>query len=618
MDIITPIIGDIMLIDRRTLLAGTAAAGLVAALPARAATPADAAAMRQLDGVAEVLLDDYPESAAYLGIDKGARADLKSKLTDRSAAADHRRATEAATRLAKLRAIDRAALTPPVALHVDVATEAHRIAVDGWRRMPVGDMAFLSNNNYRSTPYVVSQGNGAFVDTPDLLENKHDVATRADAEAYLARIEAYAAALDAETARLNADAATGVLLPGFLNDITVRQLTAGADQPVGEWSLISSFGDKTRKAGLQPDWQVRAATLCTERVAPALHRQAAAFTALRSKASDTPGMWGMPDAADRYAWLVEAATTTKNTPEDIHQSGLDQCRALAAEVDPLLRKQGLTQGTAGMRMAALGKRPDLLFANTDAGRAALLSYLNRIVANLRPRLKNGFGKLVPGNLVIRRVPPAIQDGAPNGYAGPGSIDGKTPGIYFINLKDTGIWPKFALPTLTFHEGIPGHIWQGEYTFNLPLIRTLLGFNAYSEGWGLYAEQLGDELGYYDQDPLGRIGYLQSMTFRAARLVVDTGLHHKRWTMPQAKAFFMETTGFTDSQATSELNRYCTWPGQALGYKTGHNEINRLRDVAKAKMGARYDFKGYNDLVVQTGGVPLGVLAQVVERWAASA
>ena len=178
------------------------------------------------------------------------------------------------------------------------------------------------------------------------------------------------------------------------------------------------------------------------------------------------------------------------------------------------------------------------------------------------------------------MPPAIQDGAPNGYAGPGSLDGKTPGYYYINLKDTGIWPRYALPTLTFHEGIPGHIWQGEYTFDLPLIRTLLSFNAYTEGWGLYAEQIGDELGFYEGDPLGRIGYLQSMNFRAARLVVDTGLHHKRWTMAQAKQFFRAATGYTESQATSELNRYCIWPGQALGYKTGHNEINRLRAAAQ--------------------------------------
>ena len=605
-------------IDRRTMIAGSAALGTLAAFPAHAAASADARAISLLDAHAEELLSTYPESAAYLGIDTGQRAALKSKLTDRGTAAESARQADAARRLAALRALDPTALSPAVATHVDTAQAAHEIALDGWRRMPVGDMALLSSNGYRSTPYIVSQANGAFVDVPDLLENKHGIATRADADAYLSRLDAYAGQLAAETERLNADAAKGVYLPGFLNDITVRQLRGGAAQPAVEQGIVRTLAEKLAAARLTGDWIARATAIIDRRITPALVAQADALAALRPKASETPGMWRMPDAADRYAWLAEAGTTTERTPEDIHASGLEQCKALAAQLDPLLRAQGLSQGSAGERLAELGKRPDLLFANTDTGRGELLTYLNTVVAKLRPRLRGAFGKLVPGNLVIRRVPPAIQDGAPNGYAGPGSLDGKTPGIYYINLKDTGIWPRFALPTLTFHEGIPGHIWQGEYTFDLPLIRTLLSFNAYSEGWGLYAEQIGDELGYYDGDPLGRIGYLQSMNFRAARLVADTGLHHKRWTMEQATRWFMGATGFTASQTGSELRRYCTWPGQALGYKAGHNEINRLRDAAKARLGARFDVRGFNDAVVQAGGMPLGVLAMVVERWSSAA
>ncbi|KQT33805.1 twin-arginine translocation pathway signal [Sphingomonas sp. Leaf412] len=600
-----------MQIDRRRLLAGTAALSATAALPVRAETAADRVAMTSLDRQAEALMAAYPEYATQLGIDKGARAALKARLTDRSAAAEARRRDDAVARLAAVRALPRDGLSPTVATHVATVEAAHALAIDGWRRMPVGDMALLSNNNFRSTPYVVSQGNGALVDTPDLLETKHTIATKADAEAYLARLDGYARQLTDETARLRADAATGVYLPAFLNAIAERQLRAAAAAPP---TLATGLGDKTGAAGIAGDWTARATAIIDRSVRPALAAQADAFATLRPKASDVPGMWKTPDAADRYAWLAEAATTTRSTPDEIHTIGLEQCRAYAAELDPLLRAQGLTQGTAGERLIALGKRPDLLFADTDAGRAELLAYLNTIVAKLRPRLRRAFGKLVRGNLVIRRVPPAIQDGAPNGYAGPGSMDGKVPGAYYINLRDTGIWPRFALPTLTFHEAIPGHIWQGEYTFDLPLIRTLLGFNAYSEGWGLYAEQIAGEIGYYDDDPLGRIGYLQSMNFRAARLVADTGLHHKRWTMDQAKRFFRGATGFTDSQATSELNRYCTWPGQALGYKTGHNEINRLRDAAKARMGARFDVRGFNDTVVQAGGMPLDVLAAVVERW----
>lgn len=603
-----------MQVDRRGFVVGAAALGVTTALPARAAASGDAAAMAVLDRQAEALLATYPENAAFLGIDTGKRAALKSMLSDHSAAAEAKRRIDATRRLSELKAIDRSSLSPTVTTHVETVTVAHEIALDGWRRMPVGDMAFLSANGYRSTPYIVSQGNGAFVDVPDLLENKHQISDTADADAYLARMRAYAQEVRDETERLKADAAKGVYLPRFLNDITARQLRNGAADPAN-WAIVTGLGAKAHAAKLAGDWTARAAAIAEQEIAPALAAQSEAFVALRPRAPDVAGMWRVPDADNIYGWLVEAGTTTKRTPEEIHAAGLEQCKALAAQMDPLLRAQGLTQGTAGERLAQLGKRPDLLFANTDAGRAELLAYLNSVVAKIRPLMPKAFGKLVRGNLNIKRVPPAIQDGAPNGYAGPGSIDGKIPGTYYINLRDTGIWPRYSLPTLTFHEGIPGHIWQGEYTFDLPLIRTLLSFNAYSEGWGLYAEQIADEVGFYADDPLGRIGYLQSMNFRAARLVADTGLHHKRWTMEQAMAWFMAATGFTASQARSELNRYCTWPGQALGYKTGHNEINRLRDAARAKMGARFDVRGFNDTVVQTGGVPLGVLAKVVDRWA---
>lgn len=606
-----------MSLVRRDFLLGTAAFAATAALPVRAATPADAQALAVLQKNAEALLGDYPESAAYLGLDTGNRAALKARLTDRSAAAEAARRTGAISRLAELKRINRAALSPAVALHVETVAAAHEIGIDGWSRMPVGDMAFLSGNNYRSTPYVVTQGNGAFVDTPDMLESKHQIANTADAEAYISRLESYATQLKNETDRIMADAAKNVLLPAPFNDITTAQLRAGANAPAASQGMIRTFAEKTRKAGLAGDWEARAVRIVERRIAPALSAQADAIAALRPRAPEQGGMWSMPDAEARYAWLAEAATTTKRTPEEIHQSGLEQCEAYSAELDPLLRAQGLRDGTAGERLAALGKRSDLLFANTDAGRAELLAYLETVIAGVRPRLSQAFGKMARGNLIIRRVPPAIENGAPNGYAGPGALDGSTPGIYYINLRDTANWPRFELATLSFHEGIPGHIWQGEYTFDLPLIRTLLGFNAYTEGWGLYAEQIGDEIGYYDDDPLGRIGYLQSMNFRAARLVVDTGLHHKRWTVDQAVRWLMAATGYTESRARSEINRYCIWPGQALGYKTGHNEINRLRDDAKAKLGGRFDVRRFNDAVIQAGGMPLGVLAKVVDRWVAT-
>ena len=195
----------------------------------------------------------------------------------------------------------------------------------------------------------------------------------------------------------------------------------------------------------------------------------------------------------------------------------------------------------------------------------------------------------------------------------GSIDGSVPGMYYINLRDTGIWPKWSLPTLTYHEGIPGHVWQGEYTYKLPLIRSLLAFNAYSEGWALYAEQLGSELGVYEGDPLGQLGFLQSISFRACRLVVDSGIHAKRWTREQAIQWFVENNGTNPEAARGEVDRYCAWPGQACGYKVGHSEINRLRDKAKAALGSRFDLAAYDDAVVLSGNVPLTLLETVIDR-----
>ena len=605
---------------RRELLAGAGAMGGLALLPGAAhAAPAAEAAQTLLAGIAEEILTDFPETALYLGIDKGARAALRGRFADRSHDADRDRATRATKRLAQLRAIDRHALPADVALDVDTTEAGYALAVEGWKAMPVGDVAILNtNNSFRNTPYTVSQLAGAYSDLPDLLENKHDVADAADADSYLARIESYAAAVDGETGRTIADGAKGAILPDFLIDITAGQLKDMAAQPIADWSIVASFAAKCTAAGLPPHHAEQAATLSCEKVLPALQRQIAAFETLRPKATATPGVWARPGGEEYYRWLVKAGTTTNQSPDALHQLGLAQNRAINAEIDTLLKAQGLTQGSVGERLTALSKRPDLLFADTDAGRAELLDYLNGRIADIRTRLPCAFGTLVKGNLIIKRVPPAIQNGAPNGYAGPGSMDGSQPGIYYINLKSTKTWPRYSLPTLCYHEGIPGHVWQGEYSYRLPLIRSLLAFNAYSEGWALYAEQLGDELGAYDGDPLGRIGYLQSMNFRACRLVVDTGLHAKRWTFAQALAWFQEATGMPAGQLTSELQRYCAMPGQACGYKMGHNEINRLRVKAKAALGGRFDLKAYDDVIVKTGNVPLTLLERVVDRYVAGA
>jgi len=608
-----------MLTTRRELLAGAGALGVAAAMPALAnPAPGDRQATLLLDTLASELLNEFPETAAGLGIDKGPRAALRSRFGDRSHEADMKRAANCAARLADLRKFDRSGLSPAIALDLDICQSAYELADAGWKTMPVGDNAiFNTNSSYRSTPYVVAQNTGAYVELPDTLENHHDVATAEDADAYLSRIEGYALALNGETGRLIADQGKGVILPGFLIDIATKQLAGMRGQPVRQWGIVESFAAKCAKAGLPASWAAKAEKACQGLVVPALSRQIDAFGLSRPKASDVPGVWARPDGEAYYGWLIKAGTTTNITPDALHKLGIAQNAALNAEIDTLLKKQGITKGSVGERLTALSKRPDLLFSNDDAGRAKLLAYLNGRIADIRTRVPRAFATLVKGNLVIKRVPPAIQDGMPDGYAGPGSIDGSTPGAYFINLKDTSNWPRYSLPTLCYHEGIPGHVWQGEYSYKLPLIRSLLAFNAYSEGWALYAEQLGDELGAYADDPLGRIGYLQSINFRACRLVVDSGIHAKRWSFDQALDWFAQGTGQPREQLRAELNRYCSWPGQACGYKMGHNEINRQRTRAKAALGERFDLRTFDDAVVLGGNMPLTTLVRVVDRYVTS-
>jgi uncharacterized protein (DUF885 family) len=229
-------------------------------------------------------------------------------------------------------------------------------------------------------------------------------------------------------------------------------------------------------------------------------------------------------------------------------------------------------------------------------------------------MPRAFNTLVRPNMEVRRLPLEEEPGAPGAYGGAGSIDGKIPGRFWINLRTTKLHSRYSLPDLTFHEAIPGHIWQGEYTRNMPLVRQILAFNAYSEGWALYAEQLADELGAYENDAVGRLGYLQSLAFRACRLVVDSGLHAKRWTREQAVRYFVDTNGSNPEEVASEVDRYCSWPGQACGYKVGHREINRQRERAQEVLGAQFDLKAFNDAVVLGGNVPLDVLAIIVDEY----
>lgn len=614
-----------MKLDRRHLLLSGAAAGLLAAAPksrdsageAPAETPADKAVAAHLDMLAGSLLTLWPEAATSYGLDKGARAGLKFELSDASPSAHRQQATFCADQLKSLTAFPDTGLSPRAKLDKQTVAYALQLGAEA-RPFDFGANTLADAMNENAGPYVVSQQSGSYSSAPDFLDTQHRVETADDADAYLARLHDLARNLAGETERMIADAGKGVVPPDFILANTIGQQQAMLKVSPAQSRLALSLARRTAQHRIGGAYGERARNIVESEVYPALARQLDALQALQPHSGHEAGVWRFSDGEPYYAWLLKAGTTTSLTADQIHQMGLEQNRAIEARMDGLLKSQGLTKGSVGARMAALGKDARFLFPDTDAGRAQILSYLNQLIASVRPRLSRAFDLKLKAPILVKRVPVEIQDGAGQGYMNFGSLDGSRPSIYYINLKTTSNWPKFSLPTLTFHEGIPGHAWQGAYlteTGRLPLVRVLLsGFNAYVEGYALYAEQLADEIGLYDHDWAGRLGYLQAQQFRAVRLVVDTGLHAKRWSREQAIKWAMDATGRTRDAMTSEIDRYCASPGQACGYKVGHTEINRLRDKARATLGSAYDLRKFDDLLLETGPVPLTVLDGVVDGW----
>ncbi|WP_447757400.1 DUF885 domain-containing protein [Sphingopyxis fribergensis] len=606
-------------INRRQTLAslGAGAASLALATPAaalQAAAKKPEGAEALLSSIADNLLAHSPEGATSLGIDTGARAAERGKLGDRSAAGQKAVADSLKADLARVRAFDKAGLDHKTRTSLAVVESAYGVALDGFA-LPYGDVAV---GGWRNTPYVVIQNVGAYLDVPKFLDSDHPVKNAADAEAYLSRLNAFPGVLDGETGRLQAAGAGGLIAPAFLIDKAVKQMEATLADAKAGGSMVESLVRRTGEAKIAGDWNTRSAKIVQGPVVAALERQLAELKAQRPKATMEAGMWARPGGDEFYAWALRASTTTRMTPEEVHQMGRDELAELHGRMDPILKKLGYTQGSVGDRMNALANDPRFKFPDNDAGRAEIHAYIQTWLGKIRAQLPRAFRTLVKGNVEVKRLPLAEEPGAPAAYGGAGSIDGTVPGKFWINLRTTELHSKYSLPDLTMHEAIPGHVWQGEYANQMPLIRTMLAFNAYSEGWALYAEQLADELGLYDDFEVGRLGYLQSLAFRACRLVVDTGLHAKRWTREQGVDFFVKENGSNPLEVSSEVDRYCSWAGQACGYKVGHSEIVRQRGLAQTALGPKYDLRDFDNVVVEGGNVPLDVLAQNVAAYVAGA
>jgi uncharacterized protein (DUF885 family) len=609
---------------RRDLLAGAASAAAVAALPAvplakgtNGAAPSDPAQAARLnalmDEIMQAELRRTPETATALGIDNGELAWTKSLLSDASAAsiADGKAANT--DELKRLRGIDRSALSGMDAVNYDTV-EFNLAATDEI------DRKFAYGVPGGSSPYVVSQLTGAYRNAPDIMDNQHVIETKSDADAYLSRLVLIGREIDQETELVRHDAALGVVPPDFVIDRALGQMKSFLGQPVESVTLVDSLVRRARAKGVGGDWSGQASKLYIEMVRPALERQAAFMEGLRPKAVHDAGVWRLPDGLAYYAASARQFTTSSMGPDEVFDTGQQLVARLGAEADVLMKKQGLTQGTVGERFAAMFANPKLIYPNTDEGKEQLIADLNVKVRTVQAKLSQWFGVLPKASVEIHRVPKAIEAGAPGGYYNVPPVDGSRPGIYWINLRDTAEQPKWLLSTLTYHEAIPGHHLQeaiAKEAKDLPLLRKATANSGYVEGWALYAEQLAVEMGMYDNDPIGHIGQLHDAMLRAVRMVVDSGMHVRRWSREQAIKYYTDHLGDQESGAITEIERYCVWPGQACSYMIGKLTILAARDRAKKALGRRFDIRRFHDLVLLSGIVPLDVLSHRVDDWIAA-
>lgn len=608
---------DITRFTRRQALGALGAGTALATLPGCARTlaggqPASAAAL--LEDVAYNLLRHEPERATALGVDTGAYAYLRGELEDQSPAGQQAFAATLRADLARVRAFPTAGLDSETLTNLEVVASAYDIALQGFA-LPYGDVPVGS---WRTAPYVVIQNVGTYLDMPRFMDANHKVETAQDAGAYIERLAQMPSVLDGELARIRSARGMGVTPPSFLLDKAIGQM----EQTIASAGKGELFADSLRPklatALLPETYAERALALESGPIAEALSRQLAELRAERAVATDAPSIASRPRGEEFYEWALRSSTTTDLTPDQIHEQGLEELEALHARMDPILREVGFTTGTVGERMQALSADPRYKFAEGDPGRAQIMAFIADRIAWITAQMPRAFNTLVDPRIEVRRIPPAEEVGAPGAYGGAGSKDGSIPGRFWINLRSTDLHRKYDLADLTYHETIPGHVWEGEYSNRLPLIRSILAFNPFSEGWALYGEQLADELGAYDDFKVGRLGYLQSLAFRACRMVVDTGLHAKGWSRDRAVRFFVERNGSKRAEVESEVDRYCSWPGQATGYKLGHSRIVDQRERARTTLGPVYDFKAFNDAVVLGGNVPMDVLERNVGRYIAAA
>ncbi|OUL58647.1 DUF885 domain-containing protein [Pseudoalteromonas ulvae] len=470
-------------------------------------------------------------------------------------------------------------------------------------------------------PYIVSQIAGPLIDIPKVLQDQHVIDNEVDARNYLHRLSAFARLIADVKTKVLADAEQGIILPKVLFPNTLGYLEkfialAPAEHPFIS-TLASKLSNTTLSSTLQADFTQQAIKIVTKEIYPAFADITATMRSLQNQAPLEEGIWAQPNGEQFYQHEILYLADSTLSAEAIHNIGLEEVNRISEEMDRILKAQGMLKGSVGERMAQLGNMPQFLYEDSDAGRTQLLADLNKEIERVMEKAPSLFATLPSYDVTVKRIPVVSQDGAPGGFYNPPALDGSRAGEFSINLKDMKAQPSFSLKTLTYHEAAPGHHFQISLNMeqkDIGIMRQNGQFNAYVEGWALYSELVAYEMGMYDNDPWGNLGRLQAEVYRAARLVVDTGLHHKRWPRQKAINYFHQATGTAMSDVEAAIDRYIAWPGQALGYKLGMLKIVELRSRAQQALGERFDIKSFHDLVLLPGARPLTLLEEDVDRW----
>ncbi len=501
---------------------------------------------------------------------------------------------------------------------------------------------FLKTNVVESEPffyhgYPVNQMGGVQSSLPSLMESAHKLEDKSDIEAYISRLSKFGIKFNQLMETLKIQESKDIIPPKFINQMVLKEMKGfigikpdslkvsnKTESAITSNILYTNFDTKVNlikdlSEEEKSEYKKQVADAIENTVFPAYKSLIGYFETLNVKATNDAGVWKLPNGAAYYRYMLKQNTTTDLNPEEVHYLGLFEVARIKKEMYAILESEGYADSTKtlGDIIQKLNKEERFLYPNNNEGRAMILKDYDTHLADISKGLDDAFSIKPKAGLEVKRVPEFKEAGMAGAYYELPAMDGSRGGVFYANLRDPHETVKFAMKTLAYHEGIPGHHFQfaiqGELK-GVPTFRTILPFTAYGEGWALYAERLAWELGFYENDPYGNLGRLQAEMFRAVRLVVDTGIHYKRWTREQAIDYMLENTGMPVGEVTTEIERYIVLPGQACGYKIGMLKILELREKAKQELGSKFDLREFHNVVLKNGAMPLDVLEDVVKAY----